>query len=235
MGDIGRPRQIEYRSGGFFTPRRSGRCDMGLSEWIIPQDKVFYDLLEKESSNVVLGALRLEEAMKSFDYLPDRRAELKGIERAGDGMVREIYREMEARFITPIDREDIAKLASLYDDVLDYIEAVMNRIVTYEIKQPTPAMLRFAGIIRESVDELQHVFSSMRRIDKREIDGHLNQIDRLENEADDLLNDEVAALFRGGDVMNILKMKEVYEYLETVTDKCEDVGLALRDTLLKHA
>jgi uncharacterized protein len=208
---------------------------MGLSEWIIPQDRVFYDLLEKESSNVVQGALRLEEAMRSFDRLAERSAELRAIERAGDGIVREIYKQMEERFITPIDREDIAKLASLYDDVLDYTEAAMNRIVLYEIERPTPAMLRFAGIIRECVDELQHVFSSMRRIDKREIDGHLNQIDRLENEADDLLNEETAALFRDGDVMAILKMKEVYEYMETVTDKCEDVGLALRDTLLKHS
>ncbi len=208
---------------------------MGLSEWIIPQDKVFYDLLEKESSNVVLGALKLEEAMRNFDSLSRRRAELKAIEREGDAIVREIYREMEERFITPIDREDIARLASLYDDVLDYIEAAMNKLVLYEIERPTSAMLRFAGLIRESVDELQHVFSSMRRIDKYRIDGHLAQIDRLENEADDLLNEELAGLFRGGDVLTILKVKEVYEHLETVTDRCEDVGLALRDTLLKHS
>jgi uncharacterized protein len=142
---------------------------------------------------------------------------------------------MEESFITPIDREDIAKLASLYDDVLDYIEAVMNRLVLYEIDTPTPAMLRFGGLIRESVDELQYVFGSMRRIDKKEIDEHLTQIDRLENEADELLNEEVAALFKGKDVLTIVKLKEVYENLETVTDKCEDVGLALRDMLLKHA
>ena len=208
---------------------------MGLTEWIIPQDKVFYALLEKESSNVVLGALRLEEAIMGFDRLDERRAELKRIERAGDAIVREIYEKMEESFITPIDREDIAKLASLYDDVLDYIEASMNRIALYEIERPTPAMLRFGGLIRESVDELQYVFGSMRRINKKEIDEHLTQIDRLENEADELLNEEVAALFKGKDVLSIVKMKEVYEYLETVTDKCEDVGLALRDMLLKHA
>jgi len=208
---------------------------MGLSEWIIPKDRVFYDLLEKESSNVVLGALRLEEAVRGFDRLHQRRSELRTIERKGDDIVREIYREMEEKFITPIDREDIARLASLYDDVLDNIEAVMNRIVLFEIDGPTPAMKRFAEIIRECADELQHVFSSMRRIDKREIDGHLNQIDRLENEADDLLNEEMAKLFKAGDVLNILKMKEVYEYMETATDVCEHLGLALRDTLLKHA
>jgi predicted phosphate transport protein (TIGR00153 family) len=208
---------------------------MELSKWIIPQDRVFYDLLEKESSNVVLGALRLEEAIKDFDRLSERRVELRAIERAGDAIAREIYREMEEQFITPIDREDIAKLASLYDDVLDNIEAVMNRLVLYEIERPTPAMLRFAGLIRESVDELQYVFSSMRRMDKKEIDGHITQIDRLENEADDLLNHEMASLFRGGDVMTILKLKEVYEYMEVATDTCEDVGLALRDILLKRA
>ena len=208
---------------------------MGLKEWIIPQDKVFYDLLEKESANVLVGAHKLEEAIRRFDDLESRRKELKDIEHAGDRIVREIYDKMSESFITPIDREDIAKLASLYDDVLDLCYAVLNRIYLYEIEEPTRGMVRFAELVRESVDEIELIFVSIRRINKEEIDKRLMRVDWLESEADMLLNDELAALFREGDVLRILKMQGVYEYLEMVTDKCEDVALALRDMMLMHS
>ena len=208
---------------------------MGLKEWIIPQDKVFYDLLEKESANVLVGARKLEEAIRRFDNLEYRRQELKDIEHAGDRIVREIYEKMSESFITPIDREDIAKLASLYDDVLDLCYAVINRIFLYEIEEPTRGMVRFAELVRESVDEIELIFVSIRRINKEEIDKRLMRVDWLESEADMLLNDELAALFREGDVLRILKTQGVYEYLEMVTDKCEDVALALRDMMLMHS
>lgn len=208
---------------------------MGLKEWIIPQDKVFYDLLEKESANVLVGARKLEEAIRRFDNLESRRKEFKDIEHAGDRIVREIYEKMAESFITPIDREDIAKLASLYDDVLDLCYDVINRIFLFEIEEPTRGMVRLAELVRESVDEIELIFVSIRRMNKEEIDKRLTKVDWLESQADALLNEEVAALFKEGDVMRILKLKEVYEYLEMVTDKCEDVGLALRDMMLMHS
>lgn len=208
---------------------------MGLKEWIIPQDKVFYDLLEKESANVLVGARKLEEAIRRFDNLEWRRKEFKDIEHAGDRIVREIYEKMAESFITPIDREDIAKLASLYDDVLDLCYDVINRIFLFEIEEPTRGMVRLAELVRESVDEIELIFVSIRRMNKEEIDKRLTKVDWLESQADALLNEEVAALFKEGDVMRILKLKEVYEYLEMVTDKCEDVGLALRDMMLMHS
>lgn len=209
--------------------------ELGLKEWIIPQDKVFYDLLERESANVLVGARKLEEAIRRFDDLESRRKELKDIEHVGDRIVREIYEKMDESFITPIDRQDIARLASLYDDVLDLCYDVINRIFLYEIEEPTRGMVRFAELVRESVDEIELIFASIRRMNKEEIDKRLVRVDWLESQADALLNEEVAALFKEGDVMRILKMKEVYGYLEMVTDKCEDVGLALRDMMLMHA
>jgi len=208
---------------------------MGLKEWIIPQDNVFYDLLERESANIVVGAHKLEQAIRTFDNLESRRAEFKDIEHAGDKVVREIYDKMAESFITPIDREDIAKLASLYDDVLDLSYSVINRIFLFEIEEPTRGMVRFAELVRESVDEIELIFVSMRRMNKEEIDKRLMRVDWLEAEADSLLNDELASLFKEGDVLKILKLKEVYEYLEMVTDKCADVGLALRDMMLMHS
>jgi len=206
---------------------------MGLKEWIIPQDKAFFNILEKESANVLFGATRLEDAMKSFDEMEKRRKEFKEIEHAGDDIVHQIYEKVNRSFITPIDQEDITQLASLYDDVLDYMYAVMNRIVLYEVTGPTEALIRFAGICRASVEEIHQAFISMRKLDKVEIDKRCIEVDRLENEADELLNEMVVQLFRTVDVIGILKLKEIYENLEVVTDRCEDLSFVLRDILIR--
>jgi hypothetical protein len=206
---------------------------MGLKEWIIPQDKAFFDILEKESANVLLGATRLEEALKSFDGMEERRKEFKEIEHIGDDIVHQIYDKVNRSFITPIDQEDITKLASLYDDVLDYMYAVMKMIVLYEVTGPTEALDKFAGICRASVEQIHHAFISMRNLDKAEIDKRCIEVDRLENEADELLNEVVVQLFKSDNVILILKVKEIYEALETVTDRCEDLSFVLRDILIK--
>ncbi len=207
---------------------------MGLREWIIPQDKAFFDVLEKESANVVEAAKELEETVKNFDAINERRKRMKDLEHRGDEIVHEIYERINRSFITPIDREDITKLASLYDDVLDFMYAVVNRLVLYEIKSPTVPMVKFAEIVRSSVENIHQAFLFMRKLDKKEIDVKCIEVDRLENEADSLLNESVAELFKEKDIVTILKLKEIYEYLETVTDKCEDVSFVLRDVIIKY-
>lgn len=208
---------------------------MGLKEWIIPQDKAFFEILEKESANVLLGANKLEEAVKSFKDMEERRREFKGIEHEGDEIVHDIYERVNRSFITPIDQEDLTKLASLYDDVLDYMYAVMNRLVLFEIDSPTESMIQFAGIVRASVEQIHNAFISLRKLDRAQIDKNCIEVDRLENEADVLLNESVATLFKSQDVITILKLKEIYEHLETVTDKCEDLSFVIRDIMIKHS
>jgi len=208
---------------------------MGLKEWVIPQDKAFFDILEKESANVLFGAMKLEEAMKSFDQMEDRRKEFKEIEHVGDDIVHQIYEKVNRSFITPIDQEDITRLASLYDDVLDYMYAVINKIALYEVTGPNESMIKFAGICRQSVEEIHRAFISMRNLDKAEIDKRCIEVDRLENEADDVLNETLVQLFKSADVIRILKLKEIYEHLEIVTDRCEDLSQVLRDILIKHS
>ena len=208
---------------------------MKIREWLLPQDKEFFNLLEAESGNVVTAAYKFEEAVKKFDNLEERRREIKDIEHHGDNIVHEIYERINLTFVTPIDREDITLLASLYDDVLDNVYGAINRIVLYEVKEATPPMVKFAELVRLSVDQIHKAFLSMRRIDKKEIDNRCIEVDRLENEADALLNDSVAELFRGEDVIKILKLKEIYERLEVVTDKCEDLSQELRDIVLKYS
>src|SRR5947208_15472754 len=159
----------------------------------------------------------------------------KSIDQDGKYSIHQIFNKVNRSFITPIDQQDIIKLATLYDDVLDFIYAVMNRIVLYEVRESTPTMLKLAQLVSRSVDEIHAAFISMRRLDEDEIDKRCREIDRLENEAYVLLNDAVAELFKGKDVIQIMKLKEIYEYLETATDKCEDVSLVLRDVVMTRS
>jgi predicted phosphate transport protein (TIGR00153 family) len=208
---------------------------MGLKEWIIPQDKAFYDLLGRESATVLRGAIKLEDAVKSFEHMEERRKEFKDIEHNGDEIVHDIYERVNRSFITPIDQEDLTRLASGYDDVLDFMYLVMNRLVLFEIKGTTQPMIEFAGIVRASVEQLHSALGSLSKPDPATIDRACIEVDRLENEADVLLNDAVATLFKSQDVISILKLKEIYEHLETITDRCEDVSFIIRDILIKRS
>jgi uncharacterized protein len=208
---------------------------MGIREWIIPQDKAFYDLLDKESSCILEGAVEFQDAVKNFDRMEERRKTFKDLEHNCDEVVHDIYDKVNRSFITPIDQEDLTKLASGYDDVLDLMNAAMNRLVLFEIKGSTPTMLEFTGIIKASVVQLHAALTSLRKLDRKTIDEACIEVDRLENEADVLFNESIAALFKSGDVGEILKLKEIYEDLETTTDRCEAVSFIIRDILIKHS
>jgi predicted phosphate transport protein (TIGR00153 family) len=207
---------------------------MGLRSWLVPEDRVFFDMLEEESSNVAKGAEVLERMITQYDGLEERRAEMKEIEHRGDEIVHQIYEKVNSTFVTPIDQDDITRLASLYDDVLDYMDSAANRIVLYEVRESTEPMKQLANIVARSVDEIHAAFVAMRGRNRKEIDRRCIAVDTLENEADVILNDSVAQLFKGSNVIQIMKLKEIYEELETVTDRCEDVSQVLRDIVRRY-
>jgi len=208
---------------------------MGLRELLIPREKIFFQLLEEESKNVLAGAVAFSELIQNFDQLADKRNRVKDIEHHGDEIVHSIYDRLVKTFITPIDREDISKLASLYDDVLDYIYAVVNRLYLYEVDSSTEPMRRFADLVLKSVREIDFAFASIQKIKASEIETRCNEVDTLENEADVVLNESVAALFKTNDAISIIKFKEIYELMETITDKCEDVVQVIRDIILEYS
>ena len=101
---------------------------MNLKEILVPRDNVFFQLLEEESRNVLMGAQALNDMIMSFDNLSEKRQQIEEIEHRGDEIVHSIYSRLMTAFITPIDRDEIGKLASLYDDVLDLIQGVAERL-----------------------------------------------------------------------------------------------------------
>ena len=208
---------------------------MNLKEILLPRDKVFFQLLEEESRNVLLGAQALNDMILDFDNLSDKRKHVKEIEHRGDEIVHSIYERLRTTFITPIDRDEIGDLASLYDDVLDFIDAVAERLKLYEIKTPTEGMKKLARLVLKSVEEINVAFGLIHDITAPDIEARCIEVDRLENEADNLLHESVAALFKTDDAITIIKLKEIYEFLETTTDKCEDVVQELRTIVVEYS
>ncbi len=211
------------------------KISSNLKEWFIPQDKVFFTLLEEQSTLILDGAKMLRELLLDYRDVDIKRQEIKSIEHRGDEVVHNIQNRLASSFITPIDREDIQRLASLYDDVLDYINTIVNKLYLYRITEITHQMILFGEAILKSVTELNMAFHNMRSLNKEEIDKRNVEVHFLENEADELLNKAVSELFTQRDVIMIIKYKEIYEDLERLTDVCEDVSNLLRDIVLKHS
>jgi predicted phosphate transport protein (TIGR00153 family) len=208
---------------------------MDLRGILLPREKVFFQLLEQESRNVLMGAQALNDMILNFEDLSEKRKHIEEIEHRGDEIVHSIYDRLRTTFITPIDRDEIGKLASLYDDVLDFIDGVAERLKIYEIQTPTEAMKKLAHTVLKSVEEIDIAFGLIHEIRTPDIEARCIEVDRLENEADSLLHESVATLFKTKDAVTIIKLKELYEFLESITDKCEDVVLELRNIVVEYS
>jgi hypothetical protein len=209
--------------------------EMGLKEWIVPQERYFFDLLEQDAAAVEDGARALLDLMTDFRDVPSKVKHIKDIEHRGDEVVHTIYEELNKTFITPIDREDIMALASDLDNVLDMIDAAANRLLLYEVEMPSRAMVDLAEVIVEATTALRKAVGMIRNMKQAaKVEAIAVEVNRLENVADDLMNTSVAALFRETDVIHIIKCKEIIERLEEATDYCEDVANVLSDIVAKN-
>jgi len=209
---------------------------MGLKEWIIPQEKHFFDMLEEQADIVLEGAEALLDMVKNFDHVMEKRDKIKDIEHRGDEVVHHVAEALTKTFVTPIDQEDLSKLTSRMDDILDYIEAASHRIWSYEIKTIPPDMVKLTEVILTSSREVNHAVKDLRNFKgKNEIVKHCIEINRLENTGDDITHVAVAGLFKKYDAVDIIKLKEIYEYLEEATDKCEDAADVIKDIFMKNS
>jgi uncharacterized protein len=202
---------------------------------LIPRDTKFFDLFADMATNLGEGARLLQKTLGEFKQVEDRVRQLKVIEHRGDEMTHEILTKLNQTFITPFDREDIYRLASSLDDVLDFIYAAGVRLVMYKITSVPEAASQLAGILVTQADQLAEAVT---RLEKKH--DHVLQncveINRLENEADAVARAAIGALFdKEKDPISLIKLKELYEVLETATDKAEDAANVLEGVVLKSA
>jgi uncharacterized protein len=208
---------------------------MGILSWLIPQEKFFFDMIEQQSKNVLQGIDALVNMLEHYNEIEKKRDRIKQIENEGDKMVHDIFSELNKTFITPIDREDITKLTSSLDDILDNLEAVSERLIIYEIKKPPKYMLEFAQILQKTARNVNEGIHLLRNLkDAKQIRGFCRDVNTLENEGDILMRKATAELFNKKDPIEIIKTKELYDHLEAAIDRCEDVADVIGDILVKY-
>jgi predicted phosphate transport protein (TIGR00153 family) len=200
---------------------------------LIPRDNSFFAMFSAMSDNLIAGARTLVDLFADYNDVGKKIAQIHHIEREGDELTHAILTKLNQTFITPLDREDIHELASKLDDVLDFINASGARIEMYRITAPPPAAGEMAAIILRQCQELQQAVSLMQK--NGNILAHCVEINRLENEADQVSQQAIATLFdREKDPINLIKIKELLECLERATDKAEDVANVLETVVLKN-
>jgi uncharacterized protein len=201
---------------------------------LIPRETKFFELLAELSTSLTAGARLLRAILEDPHDLEKRVAEMQAIEHEGDRATHAIIAKLNTSFMTPFDREDIHRLASSLDDVLDFVNAAAVRLVMYKIAQPPVAAAELAGLIVLQAEELAIGVSLLEKSDG--VLKHCEEVNRLEDEADDVSRKAIAVLFEDEkDPIQLIKMKELYEVLEYATDKAEDVANVLEAIVLKSA
>jgi predicted phosphate transport protein (TIGR00153 family) len=202
-----------------------------------PRDNRFYLLFAEAAANVRHGAELLLAMLKDYTEVTAKAQAISAVEHTGDGLTQEIYRLLSRIFVTPLDREDIAAIASSLDDVLDLIEASADDFVLYHIETPLPPAIEMAQIIVHSTIQVQQAIACLKHLGKNRaiLLEHLSAINRLEHEGDIIYRNAIQTLFRHPDAVLIIKWKQVYDHLERAIDRCEDVTDVLHGVLLKYA
>ncbi len=203
---------------------------------LIPKEESFFDLFEKQAGVLVAAAERLVEATERFETVAENAKRLERLEHDADQLTHELIERLNRTFITPLDREDIHQLACALDDVLDLMEAVTERFILFKVRHIMPPAKEIAKVIQQQVQQIHQIMPKLRHLRHEQIMAHCIEINRLENVGDRLLRDALAVLFDGHpDPIEVIKWRELYELLETATDKCEDVANTIEGIVLKNA
>jgi predicted phosphate transport protein (TIGR00153 family) len=203
---------------------------------LFKRDETFLDLFERAARNILEGATVLAELINDLAQAEEKARRIRDLEHMGDNITHEGFTKLHKTFITPLDREDIRSLLTALDDIMDFIEAVAERLYLYKMAQ-APAPLRDLSeiLVKCGQEVLTAILLLKSRNRYKEIPPVLKRIHELENLGDRALRAALATLFE--DVNNpiqVIKWKEIYENLETATDRCEDVANVLEGVALKH-
>jgi len=203
----------------------------------LPQQPKFYDLFEQASANLLDAARALEDLMQNYTDVEMKSDRLTQLENKGDQIVHEVTDLAHISLIAPIDNEDSQRLIVTLDDVLDAIEATAVRMSIFRIEQTTDVARQLANVIVRGAKEVHEAMPGLRdRKHLQKVRRHIIAINDLENEGDQLLRKGLEELFeRREDTFNLIRWKEIYEYLEATTDRVEDIGDILQGVLIKNA
>ncbi|HEY0580440.1 MAG TPA: DUF47 family protein, partial [Candidatus Nitrosocosmicus sp.] len=166
----------------------------------------------------------------------EKVSQIKDLEHEGDNITHTLFTTLFQTFVTPLDREDIAGLASAIDEVLDYTDGIADRFLLFNIKRPTPHMIELSKILLAATQEIHFVVNILHKMrNASELITHCSNIKKYEQQADSIYRRAIAELFKTNDnAIEIIKLKEVYENFESALDRCQDVSDIIEDIALKY-
>lgn len=205
--------------------------------WFLPKKVDFLDLFDRASANIVQGVILFRELLEDPANFPAKVERLKELEHEGDRITHEALAKLNATFITPFDREDIHSLATRLDDILDSADAAAQRLVVYHITQVPRQLKSLADLLVTSAEEVHKAVVVLHDSKKhKEAMVACVEINRLENVADVLHREALGELFANTpNAIEVLKLKDLYAFLEDATDRCEDVANTIETIILKSS
>ncbi|HEY8508961.1 MAG TPA: DUF47 family protein [Steroidobacteraceae bacterium] len=213
---------------------------MSFLSRLMPRERRFFDLFDQHADLVLQGTSALSELLREFhdaDRRGDRIAKILELERAADKVTHETVLLLHKTFVTPLDRDDIHRLISRMDDVLDLVQDTAEALQLYDIQRLTPEAVQLADLLQECCVLMKQAVHELANMDNAAHALRLcNQIDALESQADRVMRAAVSKLFREEeDVRQLIKLETVYQLLESATDQCEDVANIIEGVVLENA
>ena len=202
----------------------------------LPREEKFFFLFEQSARNAVKISQQLKDMMDLWENIRERVEVITDFEHQGDAITHQIMGLLSSVFITPFEREDIALLAQSLDDITDSVHSAAETMLIYNVEKPTDTARHLSDIILQAATEVEKAVSEMHiRIDREKINMRCITINRLENLGDRLYRSAMGELFDSCcDMANIIKLREIYGYMEAALDKCEDVANVLEGISIKY-
>ena len=202
--------------------------------WIKSNEKELLTILDNlakkavetsEAVVVLFSDLSNEEQVKTIHKL----------ETEADVLTRDIFSELNKTFITPLDREDMQRIASKIDDVIDFMDGIAARVYSYKITETPPYAKEIAEQLVLATKEVEYMISKLQRIkNPQDMINHCRNTSDIEHVVDDLYREAIKELFESDDAIKIIKLKDIYETMETASDRCVDVADVIEDIVLKY-
>jgi len=201
---------------------------------LIPKKNIFFTQFSKHAQNALEAAQALEGLFSDFTDVEKKVRDIHAIEHYGDKLTHEIMRELNETFVTPLDREDIAGLASKIDDVADVCHDVSELVLLYKIGRVRPAAVRQAKTLVAAAAEMVTMISNLQSL--KLLESHFIKMHTFENEGDQIFREAVADLFdKETDAIEIIKWKDIHSLIEVALDRCEDVANIVETIKIKHS
>lgn len=203
----------------------------------IPREEKFFRLFEDGARNMVKAAEALKGLIDTWENVEEKVDAITELEHQGDSVTHRIMEQLHRTFVTPFDREDIALLAHSLDDIVDFIHSTADALFLYKIEQPSQRAKELADILVQAAAEVERALLLLEHhAQLKQVLERCVEINRLENMADRVFRSAMAELFDDStDIAYIIKWREIYEHMESATDRCEDVADVIEGVALKHA